>query len=145
MVKDFDNVAFGQVVSMAVSEHFLHTKPNIGYRFVFMLRKGSDFSEESIKKSWRKNRLMKAVRSSSHVLIFSSFSSSNHVFASPKFVNVFMRIGFGSTIKLVSLDESQVVTFNDEFVCGFRNGDYETRSRSDNTVGNTHGSSSIGL
>ncbi|GKB94165.1 putative reverse transcriptase domain-containing protein [Tanacetum coccineum] len=38
-------------------------------------------------------------------------------------MNVFMRIGFGSTIKLVSFDEIQVVTFNGKFVCGFRNGD----------------------
>ncbi|GJY47861.1 hypothetical protein Tco_0437817 [Tanacetum coccineum] len=40
-------------------------------------------------------------------------------------MNVFMRIGFNSTIKLVSFDESQVDTFNSELVCGFRNGDAE--------------------
>ncbi|GKB16325.1 DNA-directed DNA polymerase [Tanacetum coccineum] len=39
---------------MAISEHFLHMKPSIGKRFVFMLRKGSDFSEDSIEKSWGK-------------------------------------------------------------------------------------------
>ncbi|GJU21194.1 hypothetical protein Tco_1154536 [Tanacetum coccineum] len=106
---------------------------------------------------------MKAVRSSSHVLIVPSLSSSSYVFASPvsdrgniirqtasllylvfitilgvavfkhityseEFVNVFVRIGFGSTIKLVSLDESQVVTFNGDFVYGFRNGDYRTEN-----------------
>nr|GFA41452.1 hypothetical protein [Tanacetum cinerariifolium] len=213
---------------MVVSEHFLHTKPSIGYRFVFMLRKGSDFSEESIEKSWGKNRLMKAVRSSSHVLIVHSFSSSSHVFASPdlssvldryyldcnhsvrlnanyrdsnlgrakhrleihfhvekkhgilqlvgrkswgkesanessskfiscfdssfiefvqprfclsnseEFMNAFMRIGFGSTIKLVSFDKGQVVTFNGKFVNSFKNNDHGTRSRSDNTVDNPH-------
>ncbi|GJR72158.1 hypothetical protein Tco_0084523 [Tanacetum coccineum] len=54
-------------------------------------------------------------------------------------MNVFVRIGFGSTIELVSFDESQVVTFNIKFVCGFRNGDCGTGSRSDNTVGSLHG------
>ncbi|GJS60892.1 integrase, catalytic region, zinc finger, CCHC-type containing protein [Tanacetum coccineum] len=58
---------------------------------------------------------------------------------SEKFMNVFMRIGFGSTIKLVSFDESQVVTFNSKFVCGFRNSDCGTGSQSDNTVGSPHG------
>ncbi|GJV03405.1 hypothetical protein Tco_1336974 [Tanacetum coccineum] len=54
-------------------------------------------------------------------------------------MNVFVRISFGSTIKLVSFDESQVVTFNGKFVCGFRNSDCGTGSRSDNTVGIPHG------
>ncbi|GJW99729.1 putative ribonuclease H-like domain-containing protein [Tanacetum coccineum] len=45
-----------------------------------------------------------------------------------------LRIGFGSTIKLVSLDESQVVTFNGKFIYGFRNSDCRTESQSDNTV-----------
>nr|GEX18629.1 reverse transcriptase domain-containing protein [Tanacetum cinerariifolium] len=47
-----------------------------------MLRKSSYFFEESVEKSWGKNRLMKAVRSSSHVLIIPSLSPSSHVFAS---------------------------------------------------------------
>ncbi|GJS54571.1 hypothetical protein Tco_0627933 [Tanacetum coccineum] len=33
-------------------------------------------------------------------------------------MNVFMRIGFGSTIKFVSFDESWVVTFNGKFIWG---------------------------
>nr|GEZ78748.1 reverse transcriptase domain-containing protein [Tanacetum cinerariifolium] len=41
--------------------------------------------------------------------------------------------------KLVSFDEGQVVTFNGEFVCGFRNGDGETESWSDNTVTSPYG------
>nr|GEX20535.1 hypothetical protein [Tanacetum cinerariifolium] len=108
---------------------------------------------------------MKAVRSSSPVSKVPSLSSSSHVFAFPvsdrgniirrttsfsmsvfkyftyseEFVNVFVRIDFGSTIKLFSLDESQVVTFNGKFVCGFKNGDCGTRSRSDNTIGSPHG------
>ncbi|GJT17742.1 hypothetical protein Tco_0876448 [Tanacetum coccineum] len=49
-------------------------------------------------------------------------------------MNVFVRISFGSTIKLVSFDESQVVTFNGKFICGFRNSDCGTGSQSDNTV-----------
>ncbi|GKE54703.1 hypothetical protein Tco_1489859, partial [Tanacetum coccineum] len=48
---------------------------------------------------------MKSVRSSSHVSIVPSLNSE-------EFVNVFMRIGFGSSIKLVSFDKSQVVTFD---------------------------------
>ncbi|GJQ91993.1 hypothetical protein Tco_0003132 [Tanacetum coccineum] len=52
---------------------------------------------------------------------------------------LFMRIGFGSTIKLVSFDESQVVTLKGKFVCGFKNSDRETESRSDNTVDSPHG------
>ncbi|GJU82346.1 hypothetical protein Tco_1284711 [Tanacetum coccineum] len=39
---------------------------------------------------------------------------------SEEFMNVFMRIGFGSTIELVSFDKGQVVTFDSKFVCGFR-------------------------
>nr|GEU63953.1 Gag-Pol polyprotein [Tanacetum cinerariifolium] len=54
-------------------------------------------------------------------------------------MNVFMRIDFGSAIELVSFYESQVVTFNGEFVCSFRNGDCGTRSRSDNTISSPHG------
>ncbi|GKC51922.1 hypothetical protein Tco_1074667 [Tanacetum coccineum] len=56
----------------------------------FHVGKGLVFSEESIKKSSGQNLLM-------------------------EFVNVFMRIGFDSTIELVSFDESQVVTFNGKF------------------------------
>ncbi|GJS67599.1 hypothetical protein Tco_0682163 [Tanacetum coccineum] len=104
-----------------------------------MLRKGLDFFEESIKKSWGKELANERVRSSSHVLIVPSFSSSSHVFASLEFVNVFVRIGFNSTIELVSFDESQVVTFNGKFVYGFRNGDCRTGSRSNNTVDSLHG------
>nr|GEV75280.1 DNA-directed DNA polymerase [Tanacetum cinerariifolium] len=70
------------------------------------------------------------------------FNSSFVEFVQPyseEFMNVFMRIGFGSAIKFVSLDESQMVTFNSKSVCGFRNGDCETESRSDNTVCSPHG------
>ncbi|GKB16622.1 hypothetical protein Tco_0850545 [Tanacetum coccineum] len=84
-----------------------------------MLGKGTDFSEESVEKSLGKELA----------------NESN----SEEFMNVFMRIGFGSTIKLVSFDESQVVTFNGEFVCSFRNDDCGTGSQSDNTVGSPHG------
>ncbi|GJT65766.1 putative reverse transcriptase domain-containing protein [Tanacetum coccineum] len=57
---------------------------------------------------------------------------------SEEFMNVFMRIGFGSTIKLVSFDESQVVTFNGKFVCGFKNSDCGSGSQSNNTVDSPH-------
>ncbi|GJZ40100.1 hypothetical protein Tco_0586663, partial [Tanacetum coccineum] len=88
VIEDFDNIAFGQIVTMAVSEHFLHTKPII------------DFEE---------------------------------------FVNVYVRIGFGSAIKLVSFDKSQVVTFNSKFICSFRNSDCRTGSWCDNMVNSPHG------
>nr|GEU80045.1 hypothetical protein [Tanacetum cinerariifolium] len=52
--------------------------------------------------------------------------------------NGFSQISFNSTIKLVSFDKSQVVTFNSEFVYGFRNGDCETGSGIDNTVHMEH-------
>ncbi|GKC69225.1 hypothetical protein Tco_1115108, partial [Tanacetum coccineum] len=51
---------------------------------------------------------------------------------SEEFVNMFMRIGFGSTIKLVSFDKGQVVTFGSKFLCGFRNSDCGTMCQSDN-------------
>nr|GEX27333.1 hypothetical protein [Tanacetum cinerariifolium] len=70
---DYDHSSFGAFPSYE-AKHRL---------FTFVLRKGTDFSKESIEKSWGKNRLMKAIRSSSHVLIVPSLSSSNHVFASP--------------------------------------------------------------
>ncbi|GJS92389.1 hypothetical protein Tco_0799357 [Tanacetum coccineum] len=54
-------------------------------------------------------------------------------------MNVFVRIGFDSTIELVSFDKSQVVTFNGKFICGFRNDYCGTGSQSDNTVGRPHG------
>nr|GEV59062.1 hypothetical protein [Tanacetum cinerariifolium] len=58
-------------------------------------------------------------------------------------MNVFVRIGFGSTIELVSFEKSQMVTFNSKFVCGFRNNDCGTESKSDHTIAHI-GSSSIG-
>nr|GEU78129.1 hypothetical protein [Tanacetum cinerariifolium] len=70
---------------------------------------------------------------------FLGVSIFKHITYSVEFVNVFVRIGFGSTIKLVSIDESQVVTFNDEFVFGLRKGDCGTKSRSDNMVGSPLG------
>ncbi|GJR23331.1 putative reverse transcriptase domain-containing protein [Tanacetum coccineum] len=88
MIEDFNDIAFGQIVTMTISEHFLHTKPSID-------------SEE--------------------------------------FVIVFMRIGFGSTIELISFDEGQVVTFDSKFVSSFKNSDCGTGSRSDNTVSGPHG------
>ncbi|GJY39696.1 hypothetical protein Tco_0426060 [Tanacetum coccineum] len=54
-------------------------------------------------------------------------------------MNVFMRIDFGSTIKLVSFDKGQVVTFNGKFVSDSKNNDRRTGSQSDNTVGSPHG------
>nr|GEX13839.1 hypothetical protein [Tanacetum cinerariifolium] len=104
----------------------------------FMLRKGLDFSEESIKKSWGKNQLMKVVRSSSYVLIVPSFSSSSHVFVSPESDRGNI-ISFDSNIELVSFDKSQVVTFNGKFVYGFKNGDCRIESQSNNMVDSPHG------
>ncbi|GJX13588.1 COV 2-like protein [Tanacetum coccineum] len=93
-----------------------------------MLRESSDFSEESVKKSWGKES---ANESGSKFI--PSFENSK------EFVNVFVRIGFGSAIKLVSFDKSQVVTFNSKFIRGFRNKDYEIGSWYDNIVSSSHG------
>nr|GFA63040.1 hypothetical protein [Tanacetum cinerariifolium] len=96
------------------------------------MTEGTNFFEESVKKSWGKNRLMKAVRSSSYVSIVPSLNSSNHVFASPV-------SDMGNIIRRTTSFSSQVVTFNGKFICGFMNGDYRTGSQSDNTVDNLHG------
>ncbi|GJT28016.1 hypothetical protein Tco_0908291 [Tanacetum coccineum] len=101
MIEDFNNVAFGQIVTMIVSEHFLYTKPNVGQRFVLMLRESSNFSEESVKKSWGKES-----DNESGLEFIPCFDSSFVEFVqlcfcfpnSEEFVNVFMRIGFGSSI-----------------------------------------------
>nr|GEW25095.1 reverse transcriptase domain-containing protein [Tanacetum cinerariifolium] len=84
------------------------------------------------RKSWWKES---ANESDSFILDVSVFK---HITYSEEFVDVFVRIRFGSTIELVSFDESQVVTFNRKFVCGFRNGDCETGSQSDEIVGSPH-------
>nr|GEU39324.1 hypothetical protein [Tanacetum cinerariifolium] len=81
MIEDYDNIALGQIVTMAVFEHLLHTKLSIA---------------------------------------------------------MFLLLCFGPTIKMVSLDKGQVVTFNGKFVCGFWNSKCETGSQSDNMVGNPH-------
>nr|GEV03854.1 hypothetical protein [Tanacetum cinerariifolium] len=103
MIKDFDNIAFRQIMTMAVLEHFLHTKP------------------------------------STAMFLPLGISVFKHIAYSEEFINVFMRIGFGSAIKLVSFDESQVVTFNGKFLCGFSNSDCGSESQSNNTVGSPHG------
>ncbi|GKF25220.1 hypothetical protein Tco_0081114 [Tanacetum coccineum] len=80
-----------------------------------MLREGSDFFEDSVEKSWGKES-----DNESGSKFIPCFDSSFVEFIQPcfcfsdyeEFMNVFMRISFGSTIKLVSFDESQVVTFN---------------------------------
>nr|GEY31111.1 hypothetical protein [Tanacetum cinerariifolium] len=61
-----------------------------------------------------------------------------HIIDSEEFLNVFVRIGFGSTIKLVSFDKGQVVTFNGKLICGFRNSNCRTKSQSDNRVSSPH-------
>ncbi|GJX15096.1 hypothetical protein Tco_0206854 [Tanacetum coccineum] len=66
---------------------------------------------------------------------------------SEEFINVFMRIDFGSFIKLVSLDKSQVVTFDSKFVSSFRNSDYRTQEGQSGKLWSVlahMGSSSIG-
>ncbi|GJS89387.1 hypothetical protein Tco_0772023 [Tanacetum coccineum] len=129
------------------------------------------------KRDGEKESAMKAVlRSYPMVFLYivPSLSSSSHVFASPvsdrgniirrttsffsisvfkhitdseEFMNVFMRIGFGSSIKLVSLDKSQVVTFDSKFVSSFRNSDCRTQEGQSGKLWSVlahMGSSSIG-
>nr|GEZ03936.1 hypothetical protein [Tanacetum cinerariifolium] len=93
----------------------------------FHVKKGTDFSKESIKKSWGKES---AIKSGSKFI--PCFNSSFIEFVQPCFC--LSRISFASIIKLVSFDESQVVTFNSKFVCGFRDSDCGTGSQDDNTV-----------
>ncbi|GKD05556.1 zinc finger, CCHC-type containing protein [Tanacetum coccineum] len=66
--------------------------------------------------------------------LHSQYSVFKHIMDFEEFMNVFMRIGFGSTIELVSFDKIQVVAFDSKFVSIFRNSDCETRSQSDNMV-----------
>ncbi|GJZ81267.1 hypothetical protein Tco_0646261 [Tanacetum coccineum] len=88
-----------------------------------MLRKSTDFSEESVEKSWGKestnessSEFIPRFNSSFVEFVHPCFCFSN----SEEFMNVFMRISFCSAIKLVSFDKGQVVTFNRKFVSGFR-------------------------
>nr|GEW80902.1 retrovirus-related Pol polyprotein from transposon TNT 1-94 [Tanacetum cinerariifolium] len=104
---------------------------------------GSDFFEKSIEKRWEKEsanesglEFGKHHQADDFILGVSVFK---HIAYSEEFVNVFVRIGFSSTIELISFDKSQVVTFNGKFICGFKNGDCETESQSDNRIDNPHG------
>nr|GFC28673.1 hypothetical protein [Tanacetum cinerariifolium] len=143
MVKVFDDIAFGETVTMAVSEHILHLEPALGKELAnessseFILVFDSSFIE-FVKPSFCFSRKGKGKHHYADNFFF-GISIFEHITNSKKFMNVFVRIGFDSTIKLVSLDESQVITFNGKFICDFRNGDCRTGSRSDNTVGNPHG------
>ncbi|GJS15354.1 retrovirus-related pol polyprotein from transposon TNT 1-94 [Tanacetum coccineum] len=83
---------------------------------------GLDFSEELIEKRWGKELANKG-----GAKFISRFDGSFVKFVKPSFCFTH------------SFDEGQVVTFNGEFVYGFRNGDCRTGSQSDNTVGNPHG------
>nr|GEW29813.1 hypothetical protein [Tanacetum cinerariifolium] len=70
-------------LAKALQEKVLLKLHGIRKRLGSLSLESSDFSEKSVKKYWGKNRLMKAVRSSSYVSILPSLSSSSHVFASP--------------------------------------------------------------
>nr|GEW26526.1 hypothetical protein [Tanacetum cinerariifolium] len=83
-----------------------------------------------VKRVGGKNRLMKAVCSSSRTLRDPLLSSYNHVCAS-------LVSDRGNIVRRTA--SFLVVTFNGEFIYGFWNGDYRTRSQSDNTVGSPHG------
>ncbi|GJW67838.1 putative ribonuclease H-like domain-containing protein [Tanacetum coccineum] len=121
---DYDHGSFGAFPSYEAKHrleiHF-HVERKLG------------FPRSRSKRARGKNRLMKAVRSSSHVSIVPSLSSSNHVFASP------VRLVLVLPSEFVPIDKSQVVKFDSKFVCGFRNSDRGTRSQSGNMVGSPHG------
>ncbi|GJS77021.1 hypothetical protein Tco_0726902 [Tanacetum coccineum] len=74
---------------------------------------------------------MKAVRSSSHVLIVPSFNSSSHVFASP--------VSDRGNIIMQKTSFSVSLYLNILHILWNSNGDCETRSQRDNTIGNPHG------
>ncbi|GJW80791.1 hypothetical protein Tco_0144766 [Tanacetum coccineum] len=141
MIEDFDNVAFGQIVTMtsfgAVPNY--EAKRTVS-ESISLLRESSDFSEESGSKEMvgtanESGFEVIHVLHSFYVVFFQPcFASLN----SEEFVNVFMRIGFGSTIELVSLTRVKWL-LDSKFVCGFGNSDCGTRCRSDNMVSSPHG------
>nr|GEV07838.1 reverse transcriptase domain-containing protein [Tanacetum cinerariifolium] len=102
----------------------------------FHVEKMIEFLRGVGQKSWGKE-----LANESSLKFIPRFNSSFIEFVQPcfcfsdseEFINVFVRISFGSTIKLVSFNESQVVTFNGKFVCSFRNNDCGTGSQRDNT------------
>nr|GEV04854.1 hypothetical protein [Tanacetum cinerariifolium] len=129
-VEEFFHIELIFFLSLGVeAKHRLEIHFHVEKRLEFLQRVGQkELGEKSANESGSKFILC--------------FDSSFTEFVQPyseELVNACMRIGFGSTIKLIFFDESQVVTFNGKFVCGFRNSDHETESQSDNTVGNPHG------
>ncbi|GJS41179.1 hypothetical protein Tco_0566222 [Tanacetum coccineum] len=84
---------------------------------------------------------MKAVLSSSHVLIVPSLSLSSHVFAFPVFAspvsdrgNIIRQTASFSVSLYLNISQD-----SKDFVNVFMNGDYGTGSHSDNTVSSPHG------
>ena len=59
-----------------------------------------------------------------------SISVSKHFTNSKELMNVFMRVGFGSTIELVAFDKGQMISFNGKFIGSLGQSYCRTRSRS---------------
>ncbi|GJQ96290.1 hypothetical protein Tco_0007429 [Tanacetum coccineum] len=56
-----------------------------------------------------------------------------------KFVDVFVRINFGATIKLVTFDKGQMISFYCKFIGSFGNCDCWTMNRGNDAVGRPYG------
>ncbi|GJW47683.1 hypothetical protein Tco_0079329 [Tanacetum coccineum] len=119
-------------MTMAVSEHFsLFTKPSFESEIRFLVERRPDFSRSQTKRDGKESanensfEVHPSFNSSFVECVQNMFLLSN----SKEFMNVFMRIGFGSTIKLVSFDEGQMVTF-----AVYRNGGAEPGSWSTTTA-----------
>ncbi|GJX42730.1 hypothetical protein Tco_0257720 [Tanacetum coccineum] len=111
-----------------------------------MLGKGTDFSEESVKKSWwkesaneRGSKFIPRFDSSFVEFVQPCFCFSN----SEEFMNVYYGIGFGCLpSNKFPLDERQVL-LNGTFVCGFRTVIAGTRIRAITLSAAHKGSSSM--
>nr|GEU49293.1 hypothetical protein [Tanacetum cinerariifolium] len=140
MIKDFDNIAFGQIMTMSIlsilsykAKHRLEIHFHVEKKHGFLRGVGQkELGKESANES--DSKFIPCYDSSFVEFVQPCFCFSN----SEEFMNVFIRIVFSSTIKLVSFDKGQVVTFNGKFICSFKNSDHGTRSQSDNTVGSPH-------
>nr|GEW39655.1 hypothetical protein [Tanacetum cinerariifolium] len=120
------------------AKEMVFLKDGLDFWFLAQSILSSDFSEESMEKSWGKESANETGENHQADGFIFGVSGFEHITYFEEFANVFVHIGFNSTIELVSFDESQVVTLNGEFVCGIRDGDWGTGSWSDNTVGSPH-------
>ncbi|GJW30786.1 hypothetical protein Tco_0047661 [Tanacetum coccineum] len=97
VIEDFDSIAIGQIVTMAVSEHFLHTMSSIVVQVSSQVFDSASLSLSS-------HVFASPVSDKGNIIrrtaLFLRVSVFEHIADSEEFVNVFVRISFGSAIKL---------------------------------------------